>query len=77
MILAEASSKDDIALIRKDFVEVRDDLKRDVAMLGKNMGDLDTKISGFLRELELRMTIKLGAMVAAAVAVIAAVQKLI
>ena len=42
-----------------------------------DLGSLKREIDGSLRELELRMTIKIGAMVAAAVAVIAAVQKLL
>ena len=42
-----------------------------------DLGVLKREIDGSLRELELRMTVKIGAIVAAAVAVIAAIQKLL
>ena len=42
-----------------------------------DLGHLKREIDGSLRELELRMIIKIGAIVAAAVAVIAAIQKLL
>lgn len=43
----------------------------------QDLGELKREIDSSLRELELRMTVKIGAIVAAAVAVVAAVQKLI
>ena len=42
-----------------------------------DLGTLKREIDASLRELELRMTIKIGAIVPTAVAVIAAVQKLV
>jgi hypothetical protein len=75
MIPGGAASKDDIGNLRHDVLHLRDDMKRDVAGLKKDIGDLEARIGGQLRELELRMTVKLGAIVVAAMAAIAAVQK--
>ncbi|MCJ2005930.1 hypothetical protein [Methylobacterium sp. J-092] len=61
MIIADSATKADLADMEKTL---RLDLKA-----------LKTGIDGSLRELELRMTVKLGAIIAAAVAVIAALQK--
>jgi hypothetical protein len=51
--------------------------KDDVSAVRKDLVDLKKEIDASLRELELRMTIKLGAIVVAAIAGVAAVQKLI
>jgi hypothetical protein len=51
--------------------------KDDVSAVRKDLVDLKKEIDASLRELELRMTIKLGAIVVAATAGVAAVQKLI
>ena len=61
MILADLATKADLILLETA-------LKTDIAGMKK-------EIDGSLRELELRMTVKLGALVVAAVAVIAALQK--
>jgi hypothetical protein len=61
MILADSATRADLVDMEK---ALRADLK-----------SFKAEIDGSLRELELRMTVKLGAIIAAAVAVIAALQK--
>ncbi|TXN38477.1 hypothetical protein FV232_17620 [Methylobacterium sp. WL30] len=61
MIIADSATKADLADMEKTL---RLDLKA-----------LKAGIDGSLRELELRINVKLGAIIAAAVAVIAALQK--
>jgi hypothetical protein len=70
MILAAAASKENFGALRKDL---QDDLRREIIGVRKDVGDLEAKIGDSLRELELRMTIKLGAIVVAAVAAVAAI----
>ncbi|MCJ2096161.1 CCDC90 family protein [Methylobacterium sp. J-072] len=61
MILADSATRADLQDVER---ALRSDIKA-----------IKTEIEGSLRELELRMTVKLGAIIAAAVAVIAALQK--
>ena len=62
------ATKDDVAMLRNEMAT-----KEDVAVLRSEMALL----RGEMRELEQRMTIRLGGMIAAAVAIIVALDKLL
>ena len=62
------ATKDDVAMLRNEMAT-----KEDVAVLRSEMAVL----RGEMRELEQRMTIRLGGMIAAAVAIIVAMDKLL
>ena len=61
MILADVATKADLTIA--------------VAELKTDGANIKREIDGSLRELELRMTVKLGAIIAAAVAAVATLQK--
>jgi len=68
MILADLATKVDLTTLEAG-------VRTDLAALKTDLVGMKKEIDGSLRELELRMTIKLGALVVAAVAAIAALQK--
>ena len=72
MIIADAATKADVvaseAALRSDLAKVETSLRTDIVAFKR-------AFEGSLRELELRMTIKIGAIVGAAVAIVAALQK--
>ena len=67
--------------VSREQAVVHAELARDMVLADvsnkADLGVLKREIDGSLREIELRMTVKIGAIVAAAVAVIAAIQKLL
>lgn len=62
------ATKEDVAALRSEMAT-----KKDVAML---RGEMEV-LRGQMRELEQRMTVRLGAMIAAAVGIIVALDKLL
>jgi hypothetical protein len=74
MVIADLATKADIAALRVDITAVRTDLdaKATKADLGAVVKDLQAEI----KLLEQRMTIKLGAMLAAGIGLVIAEQKL-
>ena len=68
MILADVATK-------ADLVALETALKSEIAGVKTEIGTMKKEFEGSLRELELRMIVKLGAIIAAAAAVVAALQK--
>ena len=68
MILADVATK-------ADLFAVEAALKSEIAGVKTELGTMKKEFEGSLRELELRMTVKLGAIIAAAAAAVAALQK--
>ena len=69
------ATKDDVTMLRNEMAT-----KDDVAVLRSEIAGLRNEIPvlrGEMRELEQRMTIRLGAMIAAAVGIIVALDKLL
>ncbi len=66
------ATKEDVAALRSEMAT-----KEDVAILRSEMEVLREVLRGEMRELEQRMTIRLGAMIAAAVGIIVALDKLL
>ena len=66
------ATKEDVAALRSEMAT-----KDDVAILRSEMEVLREVLRGEMRELEQRMTIRLGAMIAAAVGIIVALDKLL
>ena len=66
------ATKEDVAALRSEMAN-----KEDVAILRSEMEVLREVLRGEMRELEQRMTIRLGAMIAAAVGIIVALDKLL
>lgn len=79
MILADTATKADLAALetalKAEITGVRTDTRADVSNLRTDIQTMKREFEGSLRELELRITVKLGAIIAAAVAAIAALQK--
>ena len=69
---SEMATKEDVAALRSEMAT-----KEDVAILRSEMEVLREVLRGEMRELEQRMTIRLGAMIAAAVGIIVALDKLL
>ena len=69
------ATKEDVAALRSEVGVLRSEMatKEDIAVLRGEMAVL----RGQMRELEQRMTIRLGAMIAAAVGIIVALDKLL
>lgn len=61
--------------LKSEIGGFRAETKHDMSSLKQDVSSLRKDIDGSLREPELRMTVKLGAIIAAAVAVVAALQK--
>ncbi len=79
MILADVATKADLTALetalKSEITAVRTDTRTDASNLRAELQIFKREFEGSLRELELRMTVKLGAIIAAAVAVVAALQK--
>ena len=78
MVVEHFATKDDIARVREDIDRVREDIGRvreDIGRVRDGLRAYATKED--LKDLELRLTLRFGAMLAAAVAVIAALVKLL
>ena len=60
-----------------DLKDVERDIKNELAMVRRDVEASTKELRTLISELELRMTIKLGAIAAAAVALMAALQKLL
>ncbi len=75
MLRSEMATKEDVAILRGEMAVLRND----VAMLRNEMATKEDMaiLRGEMRELEQRMTIRLGAMIAAAVGIIVALDKLL
>ena len=75
MLRNEMATKEDVAILRGEMAVLRND----VAMLRNEMATKEDMaiLRGEMRELEQRMTIRLGAMIAAAVGIIVALDKLL
>ena len=71
----EMATKEELAVLRSEIAGLRNEMatKDDVAVLRSEIPGL----RGEMRELEQRMTIRLGAMIAAAVGIIVALDKLL
>ena len=70
---AKNELKSDIAATKSDLAAAKNELKSDIAA---TKADIAT-VRGEMREMELRITIKLGAMMAASIAIVAGLVKLI
>ena len=76
VLRSEMATKEDLAILRSEVTALRSEvtaLRSEVATLRSEMPVL----RGEMRELEQRMTIRLGAMIAAAVGIIVALDKLL
>ena len=75
MLRNEMATKEDVAILRGEMAVLRND----VAMLRNEMATKEDMaiLRGEMRELEQRMTIRLGAMIAAAVGIIVALDNLL
>jgi predicted phage-related endonuclease len=75
------ATKQDIELIRRDMKELEASLRRDMKELETNlrrdMKELETNLRRDMKELELRLTVPLGVMLAAAIGIITALDKLL
>jgi len=77
--------KRDIAEVRRDMKEMEESLRRDMkemeTSLKRDMKEMDTSLRRDIKEMELRLkhdlTIRLGAMLTAGIAVVAALVKLL
>jgi hypothetical protein len=71
------ATKIEVGDLRRDLAAVRAELKADIAALRQEMIAEFAAVRAEMKALELRMTIKLGTMMAATVALAAAIQKLL
>ena len=75
------ATKVDIAELKRDIESTKAELKRDIestkAQLQADMSQLRIDTARDLRELEMRMLIRLGGMMAASIAVVAALVRLL
>jgi len=83
------ATKEDVAILRSEVTALRSEMatKEDMAILRSEVTALRSEVAtlrsempvlhGEMRELEQRMTIRLGAMIAAAVGIIVALDKLL
>ena len=79
---SEMATKEDVAALRSEVTILRSEMatKEDVAALRSEVAALRSEmpiLRGEMRELEQRMTIRLGVMIAAAVGIIVALDKLL
>ena len=69
------ATKDDIAGLRRDFKTLA--TKEELATLRGELKQTDARLSGQISKVQERLTVRLGGAVAAAVAVLVAVDKLL
>jgi len=68
---SESQAKAQVEVIR-EIIEDKVATKRDVQELKRDMREMEARLETKIKELELRLTTRFGAMLAAAVAIIAA-----
>ena len=73
----ELASKADITEVKADIEKLATSTKADVQRLETQIGHLDEKLTGQMTALEQRMTIRLGGLIVAGVAFLAALDKLL
>ena len=75
------STKEDLenteTALRKDLESTETALRGEIGVLRKDMENLETAMLGRMRELEQRMTVRLGAMIAAAAGIAVVLIKLL
>ncbi|MFO0295908.1 MAG: hypothetical protein ACK51F_21450 [Rhodospirillales bacterium] len=84
-LVAQLATKQDLALLRQEMRQemreahaaLREELRADQAALRADHAALRQEVKADIAQLELRMTLKLGTMMTAAVAVTAALVKLL
>lgn len=72
MILADVATKADLVALE---TALKTEIRTEITGVKAEIGTMKKEFEGSLRELELRMTVKLGAIIAAAAAAVAALQK--
>ena len=73
----ETALRGEFATLRADLEKLEASLRGEIATLRGDLGRLEVSLRGEMRELEQRMTIRLGAMIAAAAGIVVAALKLL
>ena len=75
------ATKQDILALRRDMKELETSLRREMEEIRRDMKEMETSLRRDMKEMELRLkhdlTLRLGAMLAAGIAIIAALVKLL
>jgi hypothetical protein len=76
LVVSDFASKGDTAGLKEDIAALRSELKGDIAAVRAEIVVLEQRIMAAMDNLGLRLTVRLGGLIAVGVAVLAAVIKL-
>lgn len=76
LVVQEVATKAGLAALKADIAAVKAELKADIAALRSDMAALEQRLTALIETQSLRLTIRLGGLIAVGIAVLAAIIKL-
>jgi hypothetical protein len=76
LVVQDVATKADIAAVRADMAALRAELKADIAALRSDMAALEQRLTALIETQALRLTVRLGGLIAIGIAILAAIIKL-
>jgi len=76
LVVQDVATKADIAALKSDIAGLRAELKSDIAGVRSEMSALDQRLTALIETQGLRLTVRLGGLIAVGIAILAAIIKL-
>src|SRR3954454_23256808 len=73
LVVQDVATKADLAAMRADLAAVRGELKADIAALRSDMAALEQRLTSLIETQSLRLTVRLGGLIAIGIAILAAI----